>query len=580
MEQSWRGDTLEYHRNERELHTACDHDRGESNRDLDRDPGRYKHHGHHNHCDLRRTQPWSVQTSDRNCARSTETTLPLKIISSREKSFGVLDEIVFIGHSRTPSSTQISSLEKTRVGRCSRAFVFSSKNMYKKKKRPFAYAFPIEVFYSNRMKHTVFLGLIAPCLLASCASTSNPTCGFDPCKLNLTLSAPNVSVKQNASSPVAVTVSTPNGYVGSVDLSLRGLPNGVRAVFTPDTVNLSSGATSTGSTFTLSASTDAVVDKPFSITVYAIGTNTAKAATVQVTVTTAPPPAPAALTVGPKPVTLAAGGAMQVFTAALQNSSETITWSLVPAGQGSLSITTGASVTYTSPASTTTLSATLKASVPSGASDTVPITISGSGTPPPPPPVTLTVSPKPATLNAGGATQVFTATLLNSSEPITWSLGSATGTLSSTTGASVTYTPPASQTLLITTLTASVPSGASDTVQITINGSGPPPAPTITIDPNVVSLDAGGATQAFTATLLNSSETITWSLSSAVGSLSNTTGTTTTYTSPSTTINKTVTLKASVPSGANASVRISIIGSGTCAPVVSTTQIQQPPPCP
>jgi hypothetical protein len=445
----------------------------------------------------------------------------------------------------------------------------------------------MEVIYSKRMKHTVnvyprhtvFLGLIAPWLLASCASTSNPTCGFDPCRLNLNLSAPTVSVKQNTSSPIAVTVSAPNGYVGSVDLSLRGLPNGVRAVFTPDTVNLSSGATSTGSTITLSASTDAVVDKPFSITVYAIGTNTAKAATVQVTVTTAPPPVPAALTVGPKPVTLAAGGTTQVFTAALQNSSETITWSLIPSGQGSLSSTTGPSVTYTSPASTTTINASLKASVPSGASDTVPITINGSGTPPPPPPATLSVSPKPAQLNAGGATQVFTANLQNSSETITWSLGSATGTLSNTTGASVTYTSPASQTNLSTTLTASVPSGASDTALIGITGSGPPPTPTITIDPNVVSLDAGGATQAFTATLLNSSEPITWTLT-GTGDLSNTTGTTTTYTSPSTTLNKTATLKASVPSGANASVRISIIGSGTCGPAISTTQIQQPPPCP
>jgi hypothetical protein len=430
------------------------------------------------------------------------------------------------------------------------------------------------------MKHTVFLGLIISSLLVSCPSPSNPTCGFDTCRLNLTVSAPSLSVKQNASSPVTVTVSATNGYVGSVDLSLRGLPNGVRAVFTPDTVNLSSGATSTGSTITLSASTDAVVDKPFNITLYAIGTNTAKAATVQVTVTSAPPSPPAALTVGPKPVTLNAGGAKQVFTAALQNSAEAITWALT--GPGTLSSTTGASVTYTSVASTTNQSASLKASVPSGASDTVQITINGSSTPPPPPPVTLTVSPKPATLNAGGATQAFSASLQNSAETITWSI-SGQGNLSSSTGVTTTFTSPVSQATLTTTLTASVPSGASDTVQITITGSGSPPTPTLTIDPNVLTIDADGATQLFTATLQNSSETITWALT-GTGSLSSATGTNTTYTSPSSTGNRTATLVASTPSGLSASVKISIIGTGItpCRSSRATIQTQQiqPTPCP
>jgi hypothetical protein len=329
----------------------------------------------------------------------------------------------------------------------------------------------------------------------------------------------------------------------------------------------------------LSASTEAVVNKPFDITLYAIGSNTAKGKTVQAVVTSAPPPAPAALTVGPKPVTLNAGGATQVFTAALQNSSETITWALT--GPGNLSSTTGASVTYTSPASTTTISTTLKASVPSGASDTAQITINGSGTPPPPPPVTLTVSPKPATVNAGGTTQAFTATLQNSNETITWSI-SGQGSLSSTTGATTTFTSPASQTNLTTTLTASVPSGASDTVQITITGSGPPPTPTLTIDPNVLTIDSDGVTQLFTATLQNSSETITWTLT-GLGTLSGTTGTSTTYTSPSTTTNKTATLTASTPSGLSASVKISIIGLNVnpCGPNRATTVgPQRLPICP
>ncbi|RIH90939.1 hypothetical protein Mterra_00017 [Calidithermus terrae] len=92
----------------------------------------------------------------------------------------------------------------------------------------------------------------------------------------------------------------------------------------------------------------------------------------------------------------------------------------------------------------------------------------------------LTVSPKTQTVVAGGAPVNFTATLTGASGTITWSL-SGPGSISTTTGAGTTYTPPASvaspQTATLTATSGSL----SDNATITIN----PPA-SITVSGKVI----------------------------------------------------------------------------------------------
>ena len=57
-------------------------------------------------------------------------------------------------------------------------------------------------------------------------------------------------------------------------------------------------------------------------------------------------------------------------------------------------------------------------------------------------------------------------------------------------------------------------------------------SPVLTVSPSTHTVVAGGAPQAFTATLRNSSDAISWTLDPAVGSITATTGTITTYTPP------------------------------------------------
>jgi len=139
---------------------------------------------------------------------------------------------------------------------------------------------------------------------------------------------------------------------------------------------------------------------------------------------------------------------------------------------------------------------------------------------------TLTLSPSSQTFTAGATGTAFTATLLNSTEALAWTL-TGPGTLSSTTGKTVTYTPPSSVSKT-ETATLIVRAGAlSQQATLTVQ-----PAPKLTVSPSSATFTAGDAGQSFTATLENSSEPINWTLE-GVGSLSSTTGKTVVYNPPS-----------------------------------------------
>lgn len=100
----------------------------------------------------------------------------------------------------------------------------------------------------------------------------------------------------------------------------------------------------------------------------------------------------------------------------------------------------------------------------------------GGGTTP-----TLTVAPTSATLTAGTGNQVFNATLSNASGTINWALSPNLGTLSATTGTSVTYTPPATIASSTTVQLTATSGSLTATANITVN----PPA-TLTVSGTVI----------------------------------------------------------------------------------------------
>jgi hypothetical protein len=221
------------------------------------------------------------------------------------------------------------------------------------------------------------------------------------------------------------------------------------------------------------------------------------------------------------------------YTATLTDATDPITWTLSPASPdgGTLSGTTGATVTYNPPASVASdTSVTLKATAGALSAS---VTITVKVTPATP---TLSVSPSPAgPFTVGGAGHTFTAVQLNASNPITWSLSQPVGSLSATSGATTVYTPPASvpqNTVVTLTATAGALTATSTfTVQ--------PGTPSLTVSPTLNAAGNVAVTGAtvFTATLLNSAATINWTLSPASGrgSLSAASGTTVTYTPPTVT---------------------------------------------
>ncbi len=100
----------------------------------------------------------------------------------------------------------------------------------------------------------------------------------------------------------------------------------------------------------------------------------------------------------------------------------------------------------------------------------------GGGTTP-----TLTVSPTTATLTAGTGNQTFNATLSNATGTINWALSPNVGTLSATTGTSVTYTPPAT----VASSTAVQLTATSGTLTATANITVNPPA-TINVSGTII----------------------------------------------------------------------------------------------
>ena len=166
--------------------------------------------------------------------------------------------------------------------------------------------------------------------------------------------------------------------------------------------------------------------------------------------------------------------------------------------------------------------------------------------PTPIPEPTLTVSPSTQTVTVGGTAVAFTATLTNSTDTITWQLAGA-GTLDTTTGATVNYTPPATGGATTATLTASA---AGKTAVATVTVNAPAGTPSLSISPPTSTTTVGGGAIAFAASLQNSTDSpnnIVWALSgTGGGTLTVAAGALTSFTPPSTGAGGTTTLTATL----------------------------------
>ena len=255
--------------------------------------------------------------------------------------------------------------------------------------------------------------------------------------------------------------------------------------------------------------------------------------------------------------TVQAGGMMQ-FTATLAHDSQNkgVTWSVTCSGAqcGSVSptaTTSGAPTTYTAPTTAPSSDLTVTITVTSVADSTRKSTITITV-----PAITVTVAPGTLTVMVGTTGQL-TATVANdpASAGVTWSVTCSSaqcGSVSPTTtpsGTHTTYTAPSNPptTTLTVTITAKSATDTTKSNSATITV----PAVTISVMPSTPTV-LPGATQQFTATVTNSSNTaVTWKLTqggaactAACGTLNNATANPVTYTPPTPAASLTITITA------------------------------------
>lgn len=149
---------------------------------------------------------------------------------------------------------------------------------------------------------------------------------------------------------------------------------------------------------------------------------------------TASTPAGVSVTVSPHAVSLA-DGATQGFSASVTGTSNTaVTWTVEPAGCGSVN-GTGAAITYTAPSVATTCKVRATSVADASRSDAATVTVVSG--------VAVTVSPHTVALSPS-TTQAFTATVTGTSNgAVTWSLdASGCGTVTPTSAAAASYVAP------------------------------------------------------------------------------------------------------------------------------------------
>lgn len=127
--------------------------------------------------------------------------------------------------------------------------------------------------------------LFAPALMAGSCS---------PTDFTVNTSSPSLSVARGASSTVQVNITPANGYNLPVILFLSGLPNGVTASFSSNSIS-----PGTPSTLTISAASSADLVTSKGVTITGQGDGRTRTATLSLTTTggITPPPPPGAPTI-------------------------------------------------------------------------------------------------------------------------------------------------------------------------------------------------------------------------------------------------------------------------------------------
>jgi hypothetical protein len=419
------------------------------------------------------------------------------------------------------------------------------------------------------------LALLSGCSgIASKTNTSAPAAA-----VSMSVSPTASSVQVSQSQTFTATVANDSQNKG-VNWSLSGAGcSGVEC----GTLSASSSGSGAAITYTAPASAPTPATVTLTATSAADGTKSVAAA---ITLTSS---AALVVTVSPNSASIPAGAGAKSFTATVQNDSQNkgVTWVLSGAGCsgvacGTLSASSsasGAAITYMPPASApspaiVTLTATSISDNTKSAAAVLTVTAQAA--------VSVTVSPSTASVQSGGGTKSFTATLQNDAQNkgVTWTLsgagcsGSTCGSLSATSsasGAAITYTAPATvPTPATLTLTATSVSDATKTGSATITVTGPPVI-AVNLSATSASLPIGG-TQNFTATVQNDSQNkgVTWTLSGAgcsaatcggLSATSSASGAAIVYTAPSSvptppTITLTATSVADGPKSAAATITV------------------------
>ncbi|MGH9543551.1 MAG: hypothetical protein ACRD2H_16930, partial [Terriglobales bacterium] len=235
----------------------------------------------------------------------------------------------------------------------------------------------------------------------------------------------------------------------------------------------------------------------------------------------ASPPTSVSVTVSPATASVNAG-ATQQFTATVSNTSNTaVTWQVngVTGGAAATGTITAAGLytaPQTAPSGSVTVTAISQADSSKSGSATVTVVPAAA--------VSVSVSPATASVNAG-ATQQFTATVSNTSNTaVTWQVNGVTGgaAASGTISAAGLYTAPATPPAGTVTVTAVSQADASKSGSATVTVV--PAAVSVSVSPASATVNAG-ATQQFTATVTNTSNTaVTWQVNGVTGGAT-TTGT-------------------------------------------------------
>ncbi|WP_162485642.1 hypothetical protein [Deinococcus deserti] len=202
--------------------------------------------------------------------------------------------------------------------------------------------------------------------------------------------------------------------------------------------------------------------------------NSAHNVKLTVNVTAPVPKSITGISASAQPTTITAGQTA-LMSASLTGTGDfdrTVRWSVMSGG-GSLSASTGASVTYTSPSQATT--AIIRAASAANPSVYKDLTVTVK---PPPPTITgVSVTATPTTIPSGGSSTLrATVSGTNNFNPaVTWSIVSGGGTLSSTSGDTVTLTAPAGPANITVRASSVADMSKNDTVTVEVAAPDPQP---------------------------------------------------------------------------------------------------------